>query len=62
MGVVVKRILYDRSIVSEVVALGYCGGTGPMSCLLLSGQVTIILITIKNSVKRQALLARRETE
>ena len=48
MGVVVTRLRYDRSIVSAVVARGYCVGAGPMSCLLLSGQATIILITIEN--------------
>ena len=47
----------DRSIGVEVrscrnevtvVARGYCSGAGPVSCLLLSGQATIILITIEN--------------
>ena len=37
-----------RNKVTALVARGYCGGAGPMSCLLLSGQGTIILITIEN--------------
>ena len=37
-----------RNKVTALVARGYCGGAGPMSCLLLSGQGTIILIAIDN--------------
>ena len=34
--------------VTALVVQGYCIDTGPMSCLLLSGQGTIILETIEN--------------
>ena len=32
----------------ELTQRGYCAGAGQMSCLLLSGQATIYLITIEN--------------